>query len=313
MDELDLAILRETSRGRVMWWGSSDPRLSLRDVARRLGVDPSTVWSRLRAWQRCGFLVGFSVVPNPRLFSAHLAGGAIRVEGLSAKPKVLEDLALIEGSAFAVDQVGSWIVWMFVYDSAASRERCTRLARRLRGVAEVEKCVPFRSPETSREPGRTDWRILQSLHDHPRGSIALCAAAAGLSRRTFARRYDALVRDQAVWSIPVLDFTHYQGASIARVLIWVGAEGDVDRIRSSVERLCPTQFGLEDQSGLVEVSPEPPKLLSVFLQLSSVGEVEDVERKVRAIAGVGEVEVFFPRRLHVYDAWFTEHLRRRAT
>ncbi|HLB69283.1 MAG TPA: AsnC family transcriptional regulator [Thermoplasmata archaeon] len=52
MDELDLAILREVSRHRVLWWGSLDPRLSAGDIADRLGLDRTTVWSRLRSWER---------------------------------------------------------------------------------------------------------------------------------------------------------------------------------------------------------------------------------------------------------------------
>jgi DNA-binding Lrp family transcriptional regulator len=76
VDPLDLNILRETSRGRVMWWGSLDPRLSIREVGHRLRVDPTTIWNRLRAWQRTGFLLGYSVVPNPSLLGPNWREGA---------------------------------------------------------------------------------------------------------------------------------------------------------------------------------------------------------------------------------------------
>lgn len=75
-----------------MWWGSLDPRISTREVARRLRLDPTTVWSRLRSWQRNGFLLGYSVVPNPTLFGAGLAGGSVRIADSRAKERFFRDL-----------------------------------------------------------------------------------------------------------------------------------------------------------------------------------------------------------------------------
>ena len=291
-----------------MWWGSSDPRLSMREVARRLHVDVTTISKRLQRWQRVGFLLGYAAVPNPFLFNARLAGGGIRVPDPRDKERVLSDLGLIEGAAFAVDQVGPWIVVMFVYETEGGLDRCSRLSRRIPGVVEMEPCVPFRCPPTSLRPSPLDWRILGALHRGPRANIGASARTLGITTKTFARRYDALIRDNAVWSVPVLDFTKYQGATIARFIVRAAPEADSGDVLRRLETRFPSFILLEDQSHLPETLPMPMKLFSLFLHLSSAGEVEDADLEIRGVPNVEDVEVYFPRRLHVYDHWFAERL-----
>jgi DNA-binding Lrp family transcriptional regulator len=308
LDDLDLGILRETSRGRVMWWGSSDPRLSIREVARRLKVDPTTVWSRLRAWQRERFLLGYSVVPNPTLFGARLAGGNARLQDSRAKERFFEDLRLIDGAAFAVDLVGEWVVVMLVFQTERQLQRSTALIRRIEGVAEMDPCVPFHCPTTTVTPSRLDWRILKALHEHPELSLTGCARLLGITPKTFARRYGTLIRDTAVWSVPRLDFTRYRGGTLARFIVVLDSAADSQEVLVQIGKRFPAFILLEDQSGLPDLGPERVNLLSLFLQLSSAGEIEDAEHAIRGVKGVVNVESFFLRRIYVYDDWLAERL-----
>jgi DNA-binding Lrp family transcriptional regulator len=309
MDSLDLRILREMSRGRIMWWGSSDPRLSIREIARRLRVDPTTIWSRMKAWQRAGFLLGYSVVPNPSLFGARLAGGSVRIEDPRAKEAFFHDFGLIEGAAFAVDQVGPWVVVMFVFDTDRALQRKEALIRRLHGVAEMDSCVPFRCPLASARPSPLDWRILDTLHAQPTADVARWSRSVKITPKTFARRYNALIANRAVWSVPRLDFTRYRGATVTRFLLRLSSKANAQHVIDRMEMTFPSFILLEDQSDLPELGPQSIKLLSLFVQFSSPGEVEDAEREMRQMAGVVDVEAYFPRRVYVYDDWFAERLR----
>ena len=58
-----------------------------------------------------------------------------------------------------------------------------------------------------------------------------------------------------------------------------------------------------------DVGAQDVKLLSLFVQLESAAEAEDAERGMREMAGVEDVETFFPRRVFVYDDWFSERLK----
>jgi len=312
VDPLDLNILRETSRGRVMWWGSLDPRLSIREVGHRLRVDPTTIWNRLRAWQRTGFLLGYSVVPNPSLFGAKLAGGSVRISDSRAKERFFRDFGLVEGAAFAVDQVGPWVVVMFAFETERGLRRSVGLTRRLAGVVEMEPCIPFHNPPTTLTPSRLDWRILETLHAKPEEDLSECARILGISAKTFARRYNSLIRDCAVWSIPRLDFTQYRGATVARFLVWLAPQTDAQFVLQKLGRTFPSYILLENQSGLPDVGSRSVSLLSLFLQMSSTGEVEDADRLIREVDGVVEVETYFPRRTYVYEDWFVERLEKQT-
>jgi DNA-binding Lrp family transcriptional regulator len=311
MDLLDLKILREMSRGRVMWWGSLDPRVSIREVGRRLRINPTTIWNRLHSWQREGFLLGYSVVPNPTLFGAGLAGGSVRISDSRAKARFFRDFGLVEGAAFAVDQVGPWVVVMFALESERSLQRSAGLTRRLYGVAEMEPCIPFHCPKTTVTPSRLDWRILETLAANPTQDIAHCARILGITSKTFTRRYNVLIRDFAVWSVPQLDFSRYRGATVARFLVWLSPRTVSQRVLDRLEERFPSYILLEDQTGLPDVGSKSVRLLSLFLQLSSAGEVEDADRAIREVDGVVEVETYFPRRVYVYDDWFGERLENR--
>jgi DNA-binding Lrp family transcriptional regulator len=307
VDRFDMVLLREVSRERIMWWGSADPRLSLREIARRLGVHVGAVSAHLRAWQRCGFLRGYAAVPNPSLLGAHLAGGALRVDEARSKPQVLSDLALVEGAAFAVDQVGPWIVVMFVHRSRQALDRCTRLVRRLAGVEEMEPCLPFRSPVATLSPSPLDWRILGAVNASPKGSIEKLARAVGVSSKTLARRYDRLIRADAVWSIPLLDFSKYSGATLARFIVRTDDSLEPARFLRSIEDRFPSHILLEDHSGLPVLDPPlTGGLFMLLIQLGSVADAEEAEVAIRDLPGVDGVEVFFPKRLYVFDHWFPE-------
>jgi DNA-binding Lrp family transcriptional regulator len=311
MDLLDLKILRETSRGRVMWWGSLDPRVSIREVGRRLQIDPTTVWNRLHSWQRDGFLLGYSVVPNPTLFGAGLAGGSVRLSDSRAKERFFRDFGLVEGAAFAVDQVGQWVVVMFAFQSERGLQRSAGLTRRLPGVTEMEPCIPFHCPKTTVTPSRLDWRILETLSTHPTEEISRCARTVGVTSKTFTRRYNSLIRDFAVWSIPQLDFSRYRGATVVRFLVWLRPRTVSQSVLGRLEEKFPSYILLEDQTGLPDTGSKTARLLSLFLQLSSTGEVEDADRVIREVEGVVDVETYFPRRIYVYRDWFAERLESR--
>lgn len=153
-------------------------------------------------------------------------------------------------------------------------------------------CTPFHCPAATITPTHRDWPILKTLHLHPKSDIAECAQFAGISPKTFSRRYNALVVGRAVWAIPLLNFTRYEGASLARLLVWLGPQADARAVIDRLEAEFPSFILLEHQSDLTDLGPEHPKLLSVLLRLASPGEVEDAGRVMLEVEGMVDVEAF---------------------
>lgn len=314
VDKLDLAILREMSRNRVLWWGSLDPRLSAGDIADRVGVDRTTVWARLRSWERQGFLLGYEVIPNPGIFGAGLAGGDIRVDDPRAKPQVLRDLSLIEGALGAFDHVGPWVAVMYVHESRAALDRCLRLVARLPGVDEVAPCIPFRPPPCSVVPTARDWLILKVLRAAPKERLGAAAHKIGVHPRTFSRRYASLIQGKAIWSVPLLDFTQYTGAVAARLLVTLSPKAKSRLVAQKLREAYPELMLLENPEEVDFDRSAAPQgegtFLSLLLHQESAGAIEDARKKALDLPEVLGVEMLFPRRLYIYRHWFDEHIEK---
>ncbi len=309
MDALDASILRAMSREQVLWWGSLDPRLCAEALAKDLHVDPGTVRARLRRWERDGFLLGFEVVPNVRLFGARMGGGTLRVDDPRAKEGVLRALDLVDGVLVVADNVGPWMAIHVAHESPAALARREAAVRRIPGVDELEPCIPHDAPACSAKATALDWRILQALRVAARDPLAAAASRAGVSVKTFRRRYEALVAGGAVWSIPVLDFTRWSGAVLARFLVGLVEDAKPGEVAREVRRLRPDllQIATPSELGL----GLPYRIVDASMSLASAGEVEEVTRSLLDIKGVAGVEVVHPRRFHVYGHWFDERIAER--
>lgn len=286
-----------------MWWGSTDPRLSLGAVAKKLEIPASTVRDRLRGWQASGFLPGTEVLPSPGLFGVGLAGTGVRVDDPSAKPQVLHDLSLVDGVLTTIDHVGPWIALSLANEGPRELERRRQLVERLRGVDAVVPCVPLGAPPCSADPTPLDWRILAAMRRTRNGSISEGAKLAGVSAKTFAKRYENLIAARAVWVLPLFDFTKWSGGAIVRFIVDLEARADNRQVSEEVrDRVVDVIQVFLPSSAVAPGMPED--YLEVWVHLASAALADEVDRAIRAAAGVTSTAMFFPRSFGAYANWF---------
>ena len=309
MDTLDVGILRELSRDQILWFGRLDPRVSAAEMARRLDVDRATVGSRLRSWERQGFLLAQEAIPSPLVFGAQIAGGNLKVSEVREKPRILEDLGLIPGLISAVDHVGEWVALLYAYEQPEALDRSRRLIARLPGVGDVTPCVPFRAPEPTMTPTQLDFRILNALRLGSRHTFQEIARAAGISAKSLARRMEQLVRGRSIWYLPILDFTRYNKSVFARFVIVVKPDSPTARVVEQVALRLPNLTHLTDTSTLAASNEAVPSLLDAGAHVDSVGQAEDIQRELQELETVEEVELLFPRRIYLYRSWFDDRIR----
>lgn len=307
VDRLDAAILREMAREKVMWWGSLDPRVSTSRIAKGVGVDRGTVARHLAAWKREGFLLDYALIPNPQLFGAGVGGTTLRVEDSRRKAEIFKDLGLIEGAFMALDHFGPWVVFGVTNWSLPALSRLRQLLASLRGVDEVEECVPFPVPRPTVEPTPLDWRIIEVLRAAPMGSLAAAARKVGVNVRTLSRRYERLVRGKALWFTPVLDFSRYHRAVAPRVLVSAEGPARLPAIVRAVREGPGQLIWLETRVG---IDGQESASLDAMVHCDALGVVEDVRQVLLATPGVRGVEVVLPTRLYLYPAWFDERVAR---
>lgn len=313
MDRLDGALLREMFLGRHLWVGGVDPRQSAGELARRLGVDRSTIWSRLKAWKECGFLTGFDVVPNPDLFGLRFGAGSIRVDNPVQKEAVVRDLGLVSGIVGAQDMMGPWVVVLAACPNAAGFERVSALLRRLSGVNETIPLVAFRCPPSSAEPTPLDWRIVQELRMPPTPLLTEVAKRLRISVKTVTRHYDSLIRNQVVWYIPLLDYTQYTMVAMARFNVYLHPTADPPQILETIRKMYPEYVDIADRSDFALEPEHKIKHVVAHMQLPAASASEDVQVEILKIPGVADVEVLFPRKTFSYPDWLSERIADRIS
>jgi len=305
VDEFDLKVLIEISRERLFLWGNLDPRLSAETIAKRLRTNRNKVWSRLRGWERCGFLRGWEVTPSLALFGAGLGVTAIRVDDGRKRTQALKDIGLVHGVVNALEYVGPWIGVSFVTESATAASRRLALLSRLNGVDEVLPAFDLPIPECSLEPTALEWRVLESLRRWPRGTLAYAARHVGVSQKTFTKHYDRLIKAKAIWCVPLLDFTCYGEGAMARLLVTHSPGASEGQVSTGLARHFPT---ILDNLPVSLPGPPPRKLSAVLIHLRSAAEAEEAHRTALTLPGVEDVEVLFPKRIHLYRDWFDERI-----
>lgn len=295
-----------------MWWGCLDPRLSAQSIARTLKVDRKTVWTRLRRWRRSGFHTRQEIVANPRLFSAGIGGGGVRVADVRKKPHVLRELYAIEGAVGGYDQLGEWLVVVYANETAAELRRTLKAVRAIEGVAEVTACVPFRPPDPAFEPSPLDWRLIQALGTTGTEDLAQLAKRVGVSTRTFTRRFGRLATGRALWSLPIFDFRKYTGAVLARYLLITEQGADGRALVKDVRKRVGGLIWCEAMENYFPQEPSDYSWVEFTVHLDSAAAADDLLREAAELRHVASAEVFFPSQCFLNRRWFDERVEARV-
>lgn len=306
VDRLDGALHREMFRGRHLWVGGVDPRQSAGELARRLRVDRTTVWARLKAWKECGFLVGFDVVPNPDLFGLRFGAGSLRVDDPAQKQAVVRDLGLIPGIVGSQDMMGSWVIVLAACANSEGFERCSALLSRLSGVRESIPLAAFHCPSSSADPTPLDWRMIQELRQPPTPLLSELAKRLRISLKTATRHYDGMIRNRVIWFVPLLDYTRYTNVAVVRFNVYLHASADPPKVLETIQSRYPDHIDIADRSEFALEPARKVKHIVAFLQLPAASAAEDVQVELMGIPGVLEVETLFPRRTFSYPRWLSE-------
>lgn len=305
VDAVDLAILREMMSERTVLFGSFNPKISSEQVARRLNVDPSTVRARIRGWERQGFLEGFAILPNPRLFGAQVHACGLRIENPRMKAAALEQVALVDGVVSHIEHVGAWIGVGFVIDHPSVLDRRTKQLANIPGVDETEPFFEAELIAPTRQPSPLDWRILAAAHADPKATLSTLARRVGVSLSTLASHYQGLVSGHSVWSLPQLDFSRFDGGVLIRLIVVMDRGANIPGLAAAIAREFSEPFFLQSPDGLATADTLVADLL---LHLPAVARIEDVQVLALSHPGVRDAEILYPRRYRVYTDWARERI-----
>jgi DNA-binding Lrp family transcriptional regulator len=313
VDATDFAIYRYLSPdGLVRFWASRrlvDPRVTAREVADRVGLSEAGARARLRSLKEQGLLRGTEVRPNPSLFGATTVMAEVPIQTPGESARLFRDLSDVDGVMFArdiLDEEDRKVCVYYVSDTAGATTRRTSLLRRFSPTGEVRGPAPYWIPASSHTPTALDWRLLAVFRRHPDETLARWSTESGVSLKTTARRFDALLDSRACWwshgsdseewPLALLQVSLQPGADPAEVSAQLGRQNE------TWLPVAPDGFGVapggRDQplAGLVPV--ERPAAL------------ERVVRRTLELGGVANVRRTFGLGSATYTDWVDDQLAR---
>ncbi len=308
MDSIDFDIFRFLFPGGVFRWHGIDPRISMAQVAEQAGIGSNAVRQRIARWRQVGFLRGYDVRPNPYLFGANLLATEIPVPDPLGTDRVLEDLGLIDGvtdawEAFHEDQ--RVVIVRYITEAPAAAARREKLLARLTPTGTLARRIALWVNPCTHELSSLDWRIVRAFAQSPQSSFHVIAREVGITPKTLTRRYSELLDSNALWWVPVFDFTQFPAAVLVIAPNDPGARESVIReLRIRFPHWAPIDSGSESLYG--------NGIAGFFhVNCACVTAVDRLVREILGISGVDRVARYFPGRNVTYRAWFDQRIEER--
>jgi DNA-binding Lrp family transcriptional regulator len=285
-----------------MWGMYPHPRIG--PIAEALDVSRVTVWRRLKAMQRSGFLEGYELVPHPGLFGVGFRYYSVTIPDPRARARFLDELEFVDGVVWVEVDVGRRVIVIAVSDGPASRARREKMISRIDGVESLSLNYPVWLPPCPPSLVAEEWRFIRAMRRYPTWSLERLAHELGLSVRTTSRRYQALTRERALLGFHIENFGKFPGVVVGTTLT-LGAGVDGKSVLQAVERLFPE--ALEPPSPIRP--PGGPRIRPTFIrEVPNASGVDEETAQLLAIPGVTRVDTFFPGLCRVYKHWFDERI-----
>ncbi len=297
MDWLDIRLLRALSKEGSFSLQGIDPRRSILSLARRSETSRVTVRKRLAQWRTDGFWKGILTFPNPDLLGTRFEMQAFLLEAGPNRSHL--EAALRETlQPLIVFQVESFYTPLLLSNGTAES------ARRQHDFAKSGACRVLSAPWSVEFPaseiplGPRDWQILRALGRRPDPDWALTAIEVGMTVRGLERRVDRLMRSNALFFHPLLDFRR-----LRTTIAWVGLiyrKGyDAPTIWAEIEQISPEVLRIDPIFPLETFFPADAcsavgGTLLFFVPLVAASTADQLRRDFGNIEGVMDVIVSFP-------------------
>lgn len=218
MDQVDLGVLKALLVNNGVPPGVPILRKSLRSIAKDLGVDQSTVRSRIRRFRDQGVLKGWRLGTNPGTKGQHVGQVWLRVRRESDKGSMINVLLSSKEIERVCNYFGPTLSFVFLFDGEnAPQPIIERLLKDLGPAVRVLRQGVIPVPKRALKD--TDILIIGSLQKDPWKPYARVAEEVRASPKTVARRMAKMSEEGAIYMLPVVDLKMLQGIIPAELVV----------------------------------------------------------------------------------------------
>ena len=297
--------------GRWVRWGI-DPRISLQEIAGKLGVQRGLVAAHIRKWRRDRFLLGSRGSPSLSLFGCRLLAMEFPVASSQDAVETMDRLELVDGvisaKTFCGDIRGErsvsglWV--LFVRDQPLAVERRVRLLREIFPPSRLSEPVRVGVPTATAVPSPLDWKILRSFVEQPELGVGARAELLQVTDKTLARRLGHLIETNCLDYDLLLDWTKSPTVAIA---LLHGQEADLPPIHQALSSRFRYFLTVEEASPSRSLrAPEAvhPRLLWAVVPVQTPSEVHRIADDLRDVPGVEDARPEYWGFERFYPDWY---------
>ncbi len=193
--------------------------MSFRTIGKKLGVSEGTIRKRSREMYASGLVKGSTIFPNPRLFGLMTSVYSLDVSSSFPKSEMIERLRFVDGVIMIDNFHGSFLSVIFVYRS--NRELLNKLSK-FRAIAHAETSYfsRFAFPFCNTSLTSLEWKLIYHLAAGGSKPYKLLANELGVSVRSINRGIERLIKKEAVFSFPNLDYGAIRGGVSAEIAVF---------------------------------------------------------------------------------------------
>ncbi|MCL4519144.1 MAG: Lrp/AsnC family transcriptional regulator [Thaumarchaeota archaeon] len=295
MDQLDIRIFRTLG---LFSFGEETydiSRLNPWVIAKKIGANGRTVKLRLKRMQKSGFIQYFQIYPNFRLLGLGGSGYVFNVANVKKKYEVIDSCSIAEGITEVHNFMGENVCVEFTYQDSRDEERRLKLLRRLTDCESPTKVYDrVMPPLLDKSLNSTDWRIIKALRYNALRPHTEVAKELGLTAKTVRRRFERMVRNNALVIMPMINPSHLANALTYVIQVFPSPE-KWDGVVESVMSVFSGSYLLTRMWR--------PKWVAVYLTAQTLADTEDNIIKVSQIEGVKDSRILVLKEIRDYSHW----------
>ncbi len=298
---------------------SQNARIHLQELARRLGMTRQAVYNRVQALEKAGVLKGtFAGVSV-----GYLDAVPVVIQGRSSAPSMIETLDRLGESELTRRVLiagGNYIYAIGFLRNLSDLDGYTEFVRQAADMSQPmvgiynldEELMPYvvdgagrRRKRSYRKLSSLDLRIIASLRDDARRSIADVAGAIGASTKTVRRHLEDMIADGSVDFDTPMDM---QSGGDLFLVMHVNLKDDADRVTVGRRLLSKGMF--HDQ--YIRTFSNIPGLLCWVFWSDDMSKIREAVKETSSERDVRSVLLNFVFIERLYPTWRDELLENAA-
>ncbi len=210
--------MRALAQGRGIVIMRPGARVSVRAVAREVGLAEASVRRRIDKLRSGGLLSRLTVYVNPSLMGLTYGMCAFSVPASISKREVVQRLRLVDCVTGVDSYHGRYAALTFLFEDEEDRGRKQALFRSIaQGEDEIDDVIPFPPCNVSLSP--FEWKLVSHLAGEELISAARLASELKTSVHSVNRELRKLADANAIFTLPMISTKEFQGGVAASLLV----------------------------------------------------------------------------------------------